>query len=104
MGYGYGNGKPESELIVETRSLLSHDSSSSVEAYAVHKPVSLGRQRDLLVRTVSQEHPEAQLASLEAGIATFYSRTQMIVAHYSHCGRERVEEFDSARASWHVPI
>jgi hypothetical protein len=57
------------------------------------------------VRTVSQEHPEAQLASLESGIATFYSRTQVVVAYYADAGRDRVEhEFSGAHASWHVPI
>lgn len=103
MGHGYGT--PITELIVEARSLLSHDSSSSVETYEVHKPVGLGRQRDQLVRTTLALHPDADLASMESGVATFYSRTQMIVAYYGDAGRAGiVDQFQRAHASAGIPF
>ena len=103
MGHGYGT--PITELIVEARSLLSHDSSSSVETYEVHKPSGLGRQRDQLVRATLKQHPEAQLASAEDGIATFYSHTQMIVAYYADAGRAGIDDqFQRTRASAGIPF
>ena len=94
-----GYGRPQTTLVVETQGLTGHDSKRTIETYDVHKPIGIGRQRDQLVRTVAKTHPDAEIATLDEGIATFFSRTHMIVAAYSDTSRLRIEEhFDTTKA------
>jgi len=83
---------PPVALVVEARSMASHDSSSSVHSYEVHKPMSIGRQRDQLVRAALKRHPAANLASMDDGVATLFSHTHMIVASYGEAGRARAKD------------
>ncbi len=101
----YGVGPPLETLIVETRSLMSHDPRRFVETYEVHKPIAIGRQRDQMLRAVTEKHPEAQLSAMEDGLAIFFTRTEMIIASYEGAGSARVEsEFEQSSASDSIPL
>lgn len=102
---GPGYGPSHTTLIVEARGLTAHDTQRTVHAQNVHKPIGIGRQRDQIMRAVAQTFPDAQLATMEDGIATFFSRTQIVVAAYSDGSRLRVEqEFETAGAFAHMAI
>jgi hypothetical protein len=90
-------GQPTTQLVVETRSLVSTDPRRFVETHEVHKPASIGGQRDQIMRAVRETHPDAELASMDEGIATFFTRTLMVVASYEdQASRARIEsEFDA---------
>lgn len=101
----YGVGPPMETLIVETRSLMSNDPRRFVETYEVHKPIAIGRQRDQLLRTVTEKHPMAELSAMEDGIAIFFTRTEMIIASYEGAGSARAElEFDQSGSSVDIPL
>lgn len=94
-----GGGQPPTRLIVETRSLMSNDPRRFVETYDVQRPIGIMSQRDQMVRTVTSKHPDAELASVESGIATFFTRTEMIVASYEDASRLRADSaFDQSQA------
>ncbi|MEX0993332.1 MAG: hypothetical protein WDZ37_04975 [Solirubrobacterales bacterium] len=99
-----GGGQPPTRLIVETRSLMSNDPRRFVETYDVQRPIGIMRQRDQIVRAVTSKHSSAELASIQDGIATFFTRTEMIVASYEDASRLQADSALGQAQAFDIPL